>query len=422
MTTVSEGEISDRANIMGMRAIQPSRTSDKLGVMALKNLLPVISLLLLAVLLPSCGGGCTLTSPPPPATLALTTVVSGLSSPLGLEKPPGDNRLFVVQQPGTIRIIANGALLSGNFLDIQSLVNFDGGEQGLLGLAFHPNYSANGKFYVKYTRALPARQSVIAEFQTSTTDPNQADPNSERARLVVNQPFANHKGGQSVLGSDGLLYIGFGDGGNSGTPDPLNSGQDLFSMLGKMLRIGVDPPFTGSLQYAIPADNPFVAGGGLPEIFAYGLCNPWRFSLERGGSRIFVADVGESSWEEVDILQNGGNYGWSVMEGAHCFNPPTGCDTGNKILPIMEYPHTVGIAVIGGYVYTGSAIPSLANKYTFGDLTGKIFSLTEAPANTWTRADLLTTNLTISSLGQDNSGEMYVVDYGGGNVQKLVTQ
>jgi glucose/arabinose dehydrogenase len=359
---------------------------------------------------------------PTPVTLALTTVVSGLSSPLGLEKPPGDNRLFVVQQAGTVRIIENGALLPGNFLDVQTLVNFDGQEQGLLGLAFHPNYSTNRKFYVNYTRDNGGRESVIAEFQTSATNPNQADPNSERILLVVSQPFANHKGGQLVFGSDGFLYIGLGDGGGSGTADPLNSGQNLNTLLGKMLRIGVDAPFTGSLQYAIPADNPFAAGGGSPEIFAYGLRNPWRFSLERGGSRIFVADVGESSWEVVDILQNGGNYGWSVMEGDHCFNPPTGCDTSNKVLPIVEYPHTVGIAVIGGYVYKGSAIPSLANKYIFGDLSGKIFSLTEAPANTWTQADLLSTNLTISSLGQDNNGEMYVLDYGGGNVLKLVSQ
>jgi glucose/arabinose dehydrogenase len=387
--------------------------------MSPENWLPVSSLLLMALLLPSCGGGGS-TPTPTPTNLVLTNVVSGLTNPLGLEKPPGDARLFVVEQPGTIRIIKNGALLSGNFLDIHSLVNFDGDEQGLLGMAFHPNYSTNRKFYVNYTRDNGTRQTVIAEFQASSANPDQADPTSERDLLVVNQPFTNHKGGQLIFGSDGFLYIGLGDGGGSG--DPLNNGQNLSTLLGKMLRIGVDPPFTGSLQYAIPPDNPFAAGGGLPEIFAYGLRNPWRFTLERGGSRIFVADVGESSWEEVDILQKGGNYGWSVMEGAHCFNPSTGCDTSNKILPIAEYPHTLGIAVIGGYVYKGSAIPSLANMYIFGDLTGKIFSLTEAPANTWTRADLLTTNLTISSLGQDNNGEMYVLDYGGGNLLKLASQ
>ena len=392
--------------------------------MSLKNWLPVSSLLLLALLLPSCGGGGTPsptpTPTPTPGTLALTTVVSGLSAPLGLERPPGDNRFFVVQQSGTVRIIENGALRSGNFLDIQSLVNFDGQEQGLLGLSFHPNYSTNRKFYVNYTRDSPSRQTVIAEFQTSASDPNQADPGSERIVLTVNQPFPNHKGGQLVFGTDGFLYIGLGDGGDAG--DPLNNAQNLFSLLGKILRIGVDAPFTGSLQYAIPADNPFAGSSGSPEIFAYGLRNPWRFSLEQGSSRIFVADVGQGNFEEVDILQKGGNYGWRVMEGAHCFNPSTGCDTSNKIMPIAEYDHTVGIAVIGGYVYKGTAIPSLANKYIFGDLTGKIFSLTEAPANTFTRSDLLTTNRMVSSLSQDAAGEVYVLDYGAGIILKLVPQ
>ncbi len=351
--------------------------------------------------------------------MVLTTVVSGLSSPLGLQTPPGDNRLFVVEQHGTIRIIENGALQSGNFLDIQSLVNFDGQEQGLLGLAFHPNYSTNHKFYVNYTRDLGSPETVIAEFQTSATDPNAADPASERILLQVPQPFPNHKGGQLVFGSDGFLYIGLGDGGGAG--DPLNNAQNLTSFLGKMLRIGVDPPFTSGLQYAIPADNPFAAGGGLGEIYAYGLRNPWRFSFEPVTNRLFVADVGQASWEEIDILQKGGNFGWRVMEGNHCFNPSTGCDMSNKIPPILEYPHTDGIAVIGGYFYKGTAIPSLANKYIFGDLTGRIWSLTEAPANTWTRADLLSTNRTITTFGQDASGELYVVDQSG-SVLKLVSQ
>jgi glucose/arabinose dehydrogenase len=389
--------------------------------MSFKNWLPVSSLLLLALLLPSCGGDGMSTPTPPPntATIALTTVVSGLSNPLGLERPPGDDRFFVVEQRGTIRILQNGALQSGNFLDIQSLVNFDGQEQGLLGLAFHPNYSTNHKFYVNYTRDLGGLETAIAEYQTSTSDPNQADPNSERILLVVNQPFPNHKGGQLVFGPDGFLYIGLGDGGSGG--DPLGNGQNLFSYLGKMLRIGVDPPFSGGLQYTIPADNPFVGGGGLGEIYAYGLRNPWRFSFEPVTNRLFVADVGQESWEEVDILQKGGNFGWNVMEGSHCFSPSTGCDMSNKVLPITEYPHTDGIAVIGGYVYKGTGIPSLANKYIFGDLTGKIWSLTEAPANTWTRGDLLSTGRTLTTFGRDAAGELYVVDQSG-SILKLVKQ
>jgi glucose/arabinose dehydrogenase len=356
----------------------------------------------------------------PAGTLALTNVVSGLSNPVGMERPPADNRFFIVEQRGTIRILENGALHTGNFLDLQSLVNFDGQEQGLLGLAFHPNYATNHKFYVNYSLDQGNRETVIAEYQTLVSDPNTADPNSERVLLVVNQPFPNHKGGQLVFGPDGFLYIGLGDGGSGG--DPLGNGQNLSTFLGKMLRISVDPPFASGKEYAIPADNPFATSGGLPEIWAYGLRNPWRFSFEPVTNRLFVADVGQDNWEEIDILQKGGNFGWNVMEGKHCFPPTnTTCDMTNKVLPITEYPHTDGVAVIGGYVYTGSAIPSLANKYIFADLTGKIWSLTEAPANTWTRADMLGTNLTLTSFGRDAAGELYLVDYNG-NILKLVLQ
>jgi glucose/arabinose dehydrogenase len=356
----------------------------------------------------------------PTGTIALSTVVSGLSSPVGLERPPGDNRFFIIEQRGTIRILQNGALLPGNFLDLQSIVNFDGQEQGLLGIAFHPNYATNHKFYVNYTQDEGNRETHISEFQTLASDPNTADPNSERVLLVVNQPFPNHKGGQLVFGPDGFLYIGLGDGGSGG--DPLGNGQNTSTFLGKMLRINVDPPFATGKEYGIPADNPFVVTGGLPEIFAYGLRNPWRFSFEPVTNRLFVADVGQDSWEEIDILQKGGNFGWNVMEGMHCFPPGTAtCDMTNKVLPIFEYSHADGIAVIGGYVYKGSAIPSLANKYIFADLTGKIWSLTEAPANTWTRANLLDTGLTFTSFGKDAAGELYLVDYNG-LIRKLVLQ
>ncbi len=354
-------------------------------------------------------------------TLALTNVVSGLSNPVGIERPPNDNRFFIVEQRGTIRILDNGVLQPGNFLDIQSLVNYDGQEQGLLGIAFHPNFATNHKFYVNYTMDEGNRQSVIAEFQTLASDPNTADLNSERDLLIVNQPFPNHKGGQLVFGPDGFLYIGLGDGGSGG--DPMANGQNTSTFLGKMLRIGVDPPFTAGHEYAIPADNPFAGGGGLGEIYAYGLRNPWRFSFEPVTNRLFVADVGQDNWEEIDILQKGGNFGWNVMEGKHCYPPSaTSCDMTNKILPIIEYSHTDGVAVIGGYIYKGTAIPSLANKYIFADLTGKIWSLTEAPANTWTRNNLLTTNLMLTSFGKDAAGELYVLDYNGGNVLKLVLQ
>jgi glucose/arabinose dehydrogenase len=317
------------------------------------------------------------TSPPPPPNLTLTTIVSGLSDPLALEHPPGDNRLFVVEQRGTIRIVDNGALQSGNFLDIQSLVIFNHAEEGLLGLAFHPNYSTNRLFYVNYTSSVGGLHTVIAEYQTQAANANLADPNSARILLTIPQPFTNHKGGQLAFGPDNLLYIGLGDGGSEG--DPNGNGQNTGVLLGKILRIGVDPPFSSGLQYAIPPDNPFAGGPGLPEIWAYGFRNPWRFSFERGGTRLFAGDVGESSWEEVDVVTKGGNFGWNVMEGNHCFNPSTGCDTTNKIAPIAEYSHNEGIAIIGGFVYKGTAISSLANSYVLETLPEKYGVLQNPP-------------------------------------------
>jgi len=391
--------------------------------MSRRNPFSLSALVFLTLFLAACGGGGSAhiePPPPPPPNLTLATVVSGLSGPLDLQRPPGDNRFFVVEQRGTIRIIENGALRAGNFLDIQSLTNFDHAEQGLLGLAFHPNYSTNRLFYVNYDRGTDdaTRETVIAEFQTLAGNPNQADPASERILLTVSQPFTNHKGGQLAFGPDHLLYLGLGDGGSEG--DPLNNGQNVNVLLGKILRIGVDPPFSPGLQYAIPADNPFVGGAGAPEIWAYGLRNPWRFSFERGGTRLFAGDVGQDSFEEVDLITKGGNFGWNVMEGTHCFNPSSGCDMSGKVFPIAEYGHGEGIAVIGGYVYKG-AIPGLANVYIFGDLTGKIWNLTETPGNTWNRTLLLTTGRSITSFGQDSAGEVYVVDQGG-SVLKLVAQ
>jgi glucose/arabinose dehydrogenase len=367
------------------------------------------------VLLCSCG-----TTPPPPLTLSLTTVVSGLGSPVDLQVPSDNTgRFFVVEQPGTIRIISNGALLATPFLDITSQVDF-GGEKGLLGLAFHPSYSQNRRFYVNNDRVSGGQmQTVISEFQASAINPNLADGATERILFTVVQPFPNHKGGQLVFGPDGFLYIGLGDGGSGG--DPLRNGQSLQTMLGKMLRIDVDHTSSG-LAYAIPPDNPFAAGGGLPEIWVYGLRNPWRFSFDRSTSRLFCADVGQDHYEEIDILQKGGDFGWNIMEGLHCFNPATGCNMNGLILPIAEYDHTEGDAVIGGYVYHGTAIPQLAGTYLLSDFgSGTIWNLTESPPGTWTRTRLLSTGRNISSFGQDPSGELYVLDYGG-SVLKLVAK
>jgi glucose/arabinose dehydrogenase len=257
-------------------------------------------------------------------------------------------------------------------------------------------------------------QTVIAEYHVSASDPNLADPASERILLLVNQPFTNHKAGQLAFGPDGFLYFGLGDGGSGG--DPFGNGQNLQTLLGKMMRIDVD----SAQPYAIPPDNPFVSGGGLPEIWAYGLRNPWRFSFDRTTGRLFCADVGQNLFEEVDILQSGGNFGWNIMEGMHCFNPSSGCNMGGLILPIAEYDHSQGDAVIGGYVYRGAAIPQLVGKYLLSDFgSGTIWTLTEGPPGTWTRSTLLSTGRNVSSFGQDQSGELYVVDYSG-SILKLV--
>jgi glucose/arabinose dehydrogenase len=364
-----------------------------------------------------CGGGSTSTAPTPvpppgPLVLALTPVVSGLTTPVDVQNAhDGSGRLFVVEQRGVIRIVSNASLLPTPFLDLTSLVDF-GGEKGLLGLAFHPNYSQNRRFFVNYDRVVTGQmQTVIAEFQTSATNPNQADPATQRILFTVDQPFPNHKGGQLAFGPDGFLYIGLGDGGSGG--DPLGNGQNLQTLLGKMLRIDVDHTSPG-LQYAIPPDNPFVNGAGRGEIWAYGLRNPWRFSFDPANGRLFVGDVGQDRFEEIDILQKAGNFGWNIMEGMHCFNPMTGCNMNGLILPIADYDHSQGDAVIGGYVYRGSVISQLAGTYLFSDFgTGTVWSLTENPPGTWTRAQLLSTGKNISSFGRDEAGEFYLLDYSG---------
>jgi glucose/arabinose dehydrogenase len=381
-----------------------------------------IGIVLAFSFLAGCGGVSSSSSPAAPAVTAITTqpVASGFTKPLDLEQP-GDNsgRLFVVEQGGTIRIIQNGAALPQPFLNIAGKV-ITGGEMGLLGLTFHPSFQANRKFYVNYVRSAGGQiQSVIAEYMASAADPNQADPASERILLTVNQTgnFPNHKAGQLAFGNDGFLYFGLGDGGSEG--DPLGNGQNTQTLLGKMMRIDVNAASPGK-QYTVPPDNPFAAGGGLPEIYAVGFRNPWRFSFDRPSGRLFVADVGQDKFEEIDLVQKGGNYGWSIMEAAHCFKPATGCNMAGLTLPIVEIPHPEAEAVMGGFVYHGTALSGMQGVYIFGDLSGKIWSLTENPANTFTRAQLADAGFNISSFGQDSAGELYVVDIGGGRVLKIV--
>lgn len=352
----------------------------------------------------------------PAAVAQLQLVVSGLSAPLDFQSArDGTGRFFVVEQGGTIRIVKGKKLLAPPFLNISSII-VSGGETGLLGLAFHPQYKTNGRFFVNYTRRVNTQlQTVIAEYHVSAANPNLADPSSARIILVIDQPFDNHNGGQLAFGSDGFLYIGMGDGGSGG--DPQGNGQKLTTLLGKMLRIDIN---SGS-PYAIPPDNPFVGvSGAKGEIWAYGFRNPWRFSFDKMTKRLFVGDVGQGAWEEVDIVTKGGNFGWNIMEGKHCYPPGATCDPTGLILPIAEYSHSEGIAIIGGYVYRGAAIAALKGLYVFGDFgSGQLWTLQEIQPGTWARAPLLSAGFNISAFGRAGNNELYVLDYSG-KLYKLV--
>lgn len=332
----------------------------------------------------------------------------------------GTGRVFVLEQSGRVRIIQNGALVATPFLDLTSKVE-SGGEKGLLGLAFHPGFSLNRRFFIYYTRRLGAQlQSVFSEYAASSSNPNQADASSERILLVVDQPFDNHNGGQLAFGPDGFLYIGLGDGGSGG--DPQGNGQNLQTLLGKILRIDVDGAFTAGKQYAIPADNPFTQPSGLPEIWAYGLRNPWRFSFDRMSGTLFAGDVGQDSYEEVDIITKAGNFGWNKTEASHCYPPASSCSAAGLIQPIMEYAHDTsgGTSIIGGFVYGGAAIPGLAGSYVFGDLSsGHVWAGAQDSSGKWKQTLVLDHHLTVSSFGEDTTGELYLLDYANGSILRL---
>jgi glucose/arabinose dehydrogenase len=353
------------------------------------------------------------------AAIQLQPVLTGLSSPIYLTHArDGSNRLFVVEQGGRILVLQPGAAAPTVFLDITARV-LSGGEQGLLGLTFHPSYATNRRFFVNYTRQ-PDGATVIAEYRTSATDPNVADP-AETSLLVVPQPFANHNGGMIEFGPDGFLYIGMGDGGSGN--DPGNRAQNINELLGKMLRIDVNTP-NGLVPYSSPTNNPFFGlTPGSDEIFAVGLRNPFRFSFDRATGQLYVGDVGQGAREEIDIVTRGGNYGWRVFEGALCTSlDPALCIPANFNFPIAEYDHTLGrCAVIGGYVYRGTRSTLPAGAYVYGDLcTGEIFQLLP-PTGGGAQSVLLDTALngTLSSFGEDEAGEIYVVGLGG-TVDRIV--
>jgi glucose/arabinose dehydrogenase len=359
-------------------------------------------------------------------TLGFDTIASGLSAPVFITGAPGDaSRLFVVEQGGTIRIIKSGVLQPTPFLDISSAV-LCCGEEGLLGLAFDPNYRSNGRFYVSYDSLRPApdtgAQSVVARF-TVSGNPDLANAASGQTILTVKQPYSNHKGGMIAFGADGYLYFGLGDGGSGG--DPQGHGQDRTDLLGSMLRLDV----SGTGTYSIPPTNPYASSTTFKkELWNYGLRNPWRWSFDRQTHDLYIGDVGQNLYEEIDVQPasstGGENYGWNIMEGLHCYSPSSGCNQAGITLPVLEYDHSQGCAVVGGYVYRGSAIPALQGTYFYSDNCSSFirsFRWTGsgiAESKSW---PALETSASVSSFGEDSAGELYVVDLAG-RIYKVVAR
>jgi glucose/arabinose dehydrogenase len=343
-------------------------------------------------------------------------VIGGLKKPLGLvHAGDGSGRLFILEQSGRILIFQNESLQPEPFLDLTGRINSSGSEQGLLGLAFHPDYPFNGYFYANYTD--PQGNTVIARFEVSQEDPNRASPETETRLLIIDQPYANHNGGEVVFGPDGFLYLGLGDGGSAG--DPQNNAQSSGSLLGKILRIDVDR----GAPYAIPEGNPYSGVDGRPEIFAEGLRNPWRFSFDSLTGDMFIGDVGQNAREEIDYLTAGEisqpsrsrafNFGWNFFEGSQSYQGESPSDL-ETILPISEYSHQFGCSVTGGYVYRGASLPALRGIYFFGDYcTGTVWGLWQNPDSSWQQRALFENLGQITSFGQDEAGELYLVEQSG---------
>jgi glucose/arabinose dehydrogenase len=360
---------------------------------------------------------------PPLTSVSLEQVAAGLTDPIGVTNAgDGSDRLFVNERGGKIRVIAaDGSLGTADFVDLSDRIQA-GGEQGLLGVAFHPDFATNGRLFVHYSRRGDGA-TVISEL-TAAADRGSASAASERVIFTLSQPFANHNGGEIAFGPDGYLYIGLGDGGSGG--DPFGNGQNRQVLLGKILRIDVDAAPAPNKQYAIPNTNPYAPGGvepaaGLPEIWAYGLRNPWRFSFDRGTGDLYIGDVGQNAWEEVDLqpASSGGgeNYGWNIYEATHC---SAACDSIKVVLPIAEYGHGAGAcSVTGGYMYRGTRQPAMGGTYLFSDYcSGTIWTL--PTAGSLAPVPLAESGLQVSSFGEGEDGEIYLVDLSGGGLYRVV--
>jgi glucose/arabinose dehydrogenase len=360
--------------------------------------------LLVSVIAAACGSN---GSSAPVSSLQLVPVVtSGLTSPVFMAQPLDDGRMFVVEQAGRILVVRNGVLQPAPFLDLTSRV-VSGGEQGMLSVAFHPNYATNHFFYVYFT-SQPAGDIRVERF-TVTSNPEVADPASSQLVITIaHSQFTNHNGGLLTFGPDGMLYAGIGDGGSGG--DPNHNGQNTNALLASLLRLDVDH---GS-PYAIPPDNPYASGGGAPEVWAKGLRNPWRYAFDSG--LLYIGDVGQDLHEEVDVVpatRGGVNYGWNIMEGLSCYNATT-CNMTGLQLPILDYPHTEGCAIIGGYVYRGTALPGAAGLYFYSDFcTGFVRSLRYVNGQASEQKDWGLAMTGAQSFGVDRAGELYLMGSGG---------
>lgn len=418
---------------------KPGKSLQNQGVIPL--ILAILGVLALVMCLPNqLVYGQTKRAPAAFPNISFKVLASGLQAPDYVTNA-GDNsgRIFIVEQTGVIRIVHNGNLLTKPFLDISDRVRF-GGEEGLLSLAFPPDYIQKGYFYVYYTR-IGETNNQVSRFHL-TSDPNVADPNSEEQILFLNHPgYTNHNGGLLVFGPDGYLYIGTGDGGGGG--DPSGNAQNLGSLLGKLLRIDTEyawgneaiggnllylPILFSSVQapsappYNIPADNPFVGQSGAhPEIWALGLRNPWRYSFDRQTHDLYIADVGQNTWEEVDFQPAGSpggvNYGWNILEGNHCYNASTCTNPANYSPPVWEYNHgtndSIGCSITGGYVYRGTAYPAMQGIYFFGDYCTKTVWGLQNNAGKWIQHTFLTAPGRITSFGEDQAGELYLTSSNG---------